>query len=108
MSAVGEIQIIVTPEVLVSKSGDLSKRVAEMRVHFQELKDVMDKTNKYWIGDGGDVHRNRYYGNLDNIETILKRLEEHPRDLLTMAGLYEEVENLNTQEGMALPQDVII
>ena len=41
------------------------------------------------------------------IAEILKMLREHPRDLLTMAGIYQEAEQKTTELSNALPADII-
>ena len=44
----------------------------------------------------------------DDIETIVRRLKEHPRDLLEMAGIYVETEESAVQAAESLVQDVIV
>jgi hypothetical protein len=39
---------------------------------------------------------------------MLKRLKEHPNDLLTIAGVYESVETAVNEISMELPGDVIM
>lgn len=43
----------------------------------------------------------------DDWTYIIKRLKEHPEDLLEMAGVYKEAEKTTTQIANSLPGDVI-
>lgn len=101
-------KILVTPEELKAKSTEVSNKVADMTTHFTQLKSYVDKTATYWIGDGGDVHRQQYADLVDEVEEILKRLAEHPKDLLEIAGVYSDVEKQIEEFSMALPGDVIV
>ena len=50
-----------------------------------------------------------YYNDVkDDVETIIRRLKEHPADLLKMAGIYEDSESFAQQIASALPEDVIV
>ena len=41
------------------------------------------------------------------MEKVIKRLKEHPKDLLDMAGLYVKGEDAASKVAAALPADVI-
>ena len=41
------------------------------------------------------------------MEKVIKRLKEHPKDLLDMAGLYVKGESAASEIATALPADVI-
>lgn len=98
----------VTPEILTAKSTEAAKSVNAMRKHFEELRRLVDKTGKYWIGEAGDKHREMYYGLEEDIEEILRRLGEHPVDLVAIAQKYSDTELQIQQEIEELPGDVII
>lgn len=103
----GDIQIIVSTEDLITKSEEVSKYVESMKSRFEDLKETMKKTENYWIGDGGNVHRETYQEHVEEIDEILKRLAEHPRDLITMAAEYSTTENQIQEMIQSLPSDVI-
>ena len=42
-----------------------------------------------------------------DVVTILKRLKEHPTDLLSMANLYDEAEEKANELSRVLPTDII-
>ncbi len=108
MAGLSGITIKVTPEVLTAKSSDVAKKVSDMKQQFSDLKDLVDKTKGYWIGEAGDKHRNMYLEMVGDIDEILKRLGEHPVDLVAIAQQYSDVELKIEQDIAALPGDIIV
>lgn len=107
MAIIGSVELLVTPEQLNVKAGEVEKLVANMRTRFENMKTLVDKSSGYWVGEAGDLHRQNYANQKDNIDNILRRLAEHPGDLRTIAQTYTAVE-LKTQEIAAnLPGDVL-
>lgn len=104
----GPVSFNVTPDILRSKSADVSRSVIRMRGHFEELKNLMDKTGGYWIGEAGDKHRRMYKDIEESVEEMLKRLEEYPRDLLVIAQNYTDVELSIEEDIETLPDDIIV
>ena len=107
MASAGTIQLKVTPEQLESKANTVTGLIRTIKTNFNTLSDVMQRTNGYWIGEAADKHRKLYSDKKDEIETMIRRLEEHPRDLLTMAGVYREAETSNVSTSQGLPTNVI-
>lgn len=97
----------VTPQQLKSKAEQVTKEIGEMSRAFEELTRTVSKTSHYWIGEAGDTHRDLYEKKKDDIDEMLRRFREHPTDLLTMAGVYEQTEIKVTEISMQLPEDVI-
>lgn len=108
MAGLGQVTLKVTPEVLTAKSTEVANKVNSMRRHFDDLKALIDKTSGYWIGEAGDKHRKMYQDLESDVEEILKRLGEHPVDLVTIAQKYSDVELKIEQEIQSLPSDVIL
>lgn len=108
MATVGTIQLKVTPEVLQSKAGTVEQLIKTISNNFQNLADVMQRTDGYWIGSAGDKYRNLYKAEKEEISNMMRRLGEHPRDLLTMAGVYREAETSNTGTAQSMPTNVIM
>lgn len=103
-----KVSLKVTPEILTSKSTEVANKVRSMTQHFQDLKEITEKTKGYWQGEAGDKHRKLYADLVPDIEEILKRLGEHPVDLVTIAQKYTDVELKIQQDIAALPSDVIV
>lgn len=102
------VTLKVTPEILTEKSTELANKVNSMKTRFEELKKLVEKTKGYWIGEAGDMHRTMYQDMEGDIEEILKRLGEHPVDLVTIAQQYADVELKIQQDIQELPGDVIV
>ncbi|MBQ9136705.1 MAG: WXG100 family type VII secretion target [Lachnospiraceae bacterium] len=102
------VTIKVTPEQLTEKSSEVAGKVQSMRQHFKDLQDAVNKSKSYWVGEAGDKHRQMYADLEEEIEEILNRLAEHPRDLVTIAQKYSDVELKIQQEIEALPSDILI
>lgn len=100
-------RFMVTWEELVKKGTEVAGKVSSIRRHFEELRALMDKSRGYWLGEAGDKYR-QTYNNLDKEkEEILKRLEEHPRDLVAIARKFYQVEIEIEQMIQELPGNVL-
>ncbi len=98
----------VTPEILEKQADDFWRIIKDIDTHFQQIAAIADKTRGYWRGEAGDTNREGYSSYKDAIEYILDRLDEHPSDLLRMAGIYREAERGNASENAQLKTDLIV
>ena len=89
----------VTPEQMEAAASELSGYVSSMSECFQQMKNTMDQTAVYWVGEAGNAHRQMYQEQVTKTEEIIARYTEHVRDLYTMAGVYIEAEQ--TAQAMA-------
>lgn len=87
------VTLRVTPERLKIKSDEISREISEMTKAFVELTNRFSRTSYYWKGAGGDDCRALYNRDKKMLEELFRRLKEHPRDLLAMAQIYENVED---------------
>lgn len=102
------ITLKVTPNVLKTQSEVVSSEVNSLEQTWRELESVIKKTKGYWEGEASSQHMEYYNAVKDDVETIIRRLKEHPVDLLKMAGIYEESELSAKQIASSLPADVIV
>ncbi len=101
------INLKVSPEELKKKAGEITKEINAIEKDFEKIDQYVTGTKKFWEGDASDVHIKGYNKMKDDFKTIIKRLKEHPTDLQTMAGVYEETETTIKTIAAALPTDVI-
>lgn len=108
MAISGNVEILVTPEELSHQADEVEKRVENMKQRFDNLKRLVEKSKGYWIGDAGDMHRQNYVNQETNIDQVLRRLNEHPRDLRAIAQTYMTTERI-VEEAIIqeLPGDVL-
>ncbi len=105
---IGSVELRVTPEQLNIKAGEVEKHVAQMKAHFETMKSLVEKSSAYWVGEAGDLHRNNYEEQIENIEVMIRRLNEHPGDLRTIAQTYTDVElRVNESIIQELPGNVL-
>lgn len=107
MALTGMNHIKVNIEELKGKAESMAAILAKMRADLQIMTDVMQRTSGYWVGEAGDKYRDLYMEEKEEITEILRRLSEHPNDLLSMAGVYRKtiIDNSATAQGM--PTNVI-
>ena len=102
------ITLRVTPQVLRQKAGEFTALINDIERRFRNIEDISDRTRGYWIGDAGDLDRQGYDSFQDDIAHMMKRLNEHPQDLLQMAGIYEQAERVVVNVGAALKTSGIV
>jgi len=108
MAITGDVQIRVTPLALKEKAATVTNNIAAMQTCFDELEQIINRTSYYWIGEAGDMHRQMYAEQKSAIAEMMRRLSEHPKDLLTISGQYEVTEQEVEAIGQSLSGDVIV
>lgn len=101
------IVLKVKPEVLKSKADSISSSIGTIEKELNEIGRTILGTKKYWEGDASDMHQKYYKKIEEDIPTVIKRLKEHPKDLLSMAEIYDAAESSNQQLANKLPENVI-
>ncbi len=97
-----------TPEELKRKADEFSTLTKSMRSRFDRIGDVSSKTRGYWRGEAGDKCRVGYASYKDDINFLINRMEEHPRHLLKMAGIYEKADDAVKRMAKRLKTDQIV
>ena len=103
----GDVALKVTPEVLLEKADLVQAKLRDMQQTLDSLEQAVNGTKEYWIGEAGDMHRKMYEEEKENIATIMKRLNEHPVDLRTIAQTYMDTEAAVQEIAESLPVDII-
>jgi len=104
---IGNATIKVSTEVLVAKANEVTQRINSMSNCFDDLETLIARTSYYWIGEAGDMHRKLYQEQKEDVTEMMKRLREHPRDLIAIAQNYSETEKSVTEVANMLSGDVI-
>lgn len=107
MAITGDVHIKVNSAVLNSKAQSVSKSIKNMENCFEQLETIINRTSYYWIGEAGDLHRNIYKNQKPQIEEMIKRLKEHPIDLMSIAQTYDAAEAAVQSMAVELPGDII-
>jgi WXG100 family type VII secretion target len=101
------IQLKVSPEVLKQKAGEVSDEITNLTAGWRELSRTVRSSRTYWQGDASNLHWHAFQENKNEVEAILKRLRDHPKNLQIMAGVYDQAEREADQLSSGLPGDVI-
>ena len=103
-----EITVRISTERLAQASGDIGRKVNELKAAFEEMTDVVNRTNSYWLGEAGEAHRKAYQQMQPHQEEVLNRLKEQVSDLIQIAGIWETAEQEIGELNQSLPDDVIV
>lgn len=107
MPITGDVRIKVNSTVLNAKAQNVSKSIRNMINYFDQLETIVNRTSYYWIGEAGDMHRKIYKDQKSQIDEMMKRLKEHPEDLVKIAQTYESTESAVQSIAAELPGDII-
>lgn len=107
MSIVGSVEVRVDTDVMVAQAENVRQLANDMKRKFDIIEDLVNKSQYYWIGEAGDLHRKMFFEQKENIDLMLRRLLEHPNDLIAIATNYEVAERENISVAQALPIDII-
>jgi uncharacterized protein YukE len=108
MSGIGNVQIRVSsPDILVTQAEEVRRLGNDMKQKFQTLENTMERTKYYWIGEAGELHRKLYNEQKSDVDQMLRRLLEHPDDLIQIAQNYKTGEQANVAKAQALPSDLL-
>ncbi len=107
MAIIGDVHIKVSTDVLNAKAQTVSKSISNMANCFEEMERIVNRTGYYWIGEAGEMHRKLYQEQKNNIEEMLKRLREHPKDLMVISQNYQVADAQAVEIASILTGDVI-
>ena len=97
----------VSGEALKSATQTAQSHINRMAQIFESVEQLVSRSSSYWIGQAGDAHRRAYESRKEEIREALKRLKEHPADLMTMASVYDSAESAAREMAAGLPSDVL-
>lgn len=101
------VEIKVQPDVLNAKASEVSSSISRMEQLFDTVQSTVARTKYYWIGEAGELHRRMFEEQKDDVETLLKRLKEHPVDLQKIAKTYIDTEQQQTEASSQMSSNLI-
>lgn len=102
----GDITLKTAPDCMREQAHSVAEQISAMADAFEELAAVTSRTSHYWIGEAGDHYRTLYEESKEEVRTILKRLTEHPGQLMQAAQICEE-KTQGEVLPVSLPGDII-
>lgn len=101
------MQLKVSTNDLTNKAIEISNAITAIEREFSNLESSVNASKAYWTGNAGDSGRKYFAEIKPDMDQVLRRLKEHPKELLIMSGNYEAVEAQIMEIAQALPVDVI-
>lgn len=102
------MQLKVSTEVLRSEADQMTDHIDVIRTQWDNIRTIGNNTTGYWEGHTENKHLKLIKKTEDDMDELLRRLTEHPADILKMAGIYEEAEESSVEVANILPADVIL
>lgn len=102
-----EITLKVSPDQLKNAAEEIQNQITAFETKLKQMVQVIQGSKGYWTGDASAAHQKAFESLKEDVELVIRRLREHPDDLLKMAGLYEEAEKQAVEKSQALSGDVI-
>ena len=99
----------VTPQKLRSTATSFQTTGNQVKTLTTEMTTlVTGLTGNVWSGDAASAYVKRFKGLQNDINRMVKMINEHVADLQTMATEYEKTEEANLTAANALTSDVIV
>ena len=101
------IEIVVTPEVLLSQATRVSMSLDKMQGSFSEVESILNGTIGYWNGEAADYQRRAFREFSPKVDEMLTRLRERVETLKQVAQIYVGVEVSVIATTEPLPSDIL-
>lgn len=102
------IHLKVDTNQMKAKANQVSNEVKQIETQWRNLQNVVKASKGYWQGDASNEHQKYLKEVSDDVEKIIRRMKEHPVDLMKMAGIYVAAENDAKSLSGKLPDNVIL
>lgn len=99
----------VSTEKLISTSSAFQSSGSTIRNLTNQMTSIVKSlTGQVWSGDAATKYVNQFNGLQDDINRMIKMIDEHVTDLQEMARGYESAEQQNASAAGSLESDVIV
>ena len=102
-----DVRIKVDTGFMLTKAEAIKTEIRTMRKDWEQIQKTVKDMKGYWEGDASNKNEDILNKEQEEVEEVMKRLSEHPDDLLKMANLYSATETNNEEDITALPSDII-
>ena len=102
-----DVRIKVDTGLMLTKAEAIKTEIRTMRKDWEQIQKTEKDMKGYWEGDASNKNEDILNKEQEEVEEVMKRLSEHPDDLLKMANLYSATETNNEEDITALPSDII-
>lgn len=102
-----DIRLKVSPEELKRRAAQIESQIASIEKKWNSIYEIAGASRYYWEGEAADYGRKLLEETRQDAQTAIKRLKEHPGNLLKMAGVYIEAEAKAAELINSLPDNAI-
>ena len=98
----------VTPAELISVSNEFSAQGSAISALTSEMTNQVVGLSSIWEGDAATAYVTKFRGLDDDIQLMIRMVQEHVNDLQEMANTYSQAESANLSDIETLSSDVIV
>lgn len=103
-----DFKLKVKPDVLKSQAQAIKSEISSIEKQWANIEILIKRSKGYWEGEASQQHQKYYNEVKESVRKVIRRLKEHPDDLLKMAGIYDTAEKQAASLANTLPDDVIV
>lgn len=100
-------ELVIHPEEIRTEAGNLSEAIEAIEGAVRNIEGLVNGSSSFWEGIAADRHRTAWSQMQESFQTVIKKLKEHPAELLETAGETEAVVQEAVSRVTALPTDII-
>lgn len=99
---------VVSVSDLKAKVDTLRQLNAQFKSQVGELEATEMNLQGMWEGEAATAYITKFRGLEDDIQKMIRMIQEHSSDLQEMAQIYSEADMANAEEANSLSSDVIV
>ena len=100
--------IKVSPQLLTSTASEFGSQGASVNNLTGEMMSLVTGLSSSWEGEAAAAYINKFKGLEDDIQKMVRMIQEHSTDLEEMAQVYVQSDTANADEANSLSSDVIL
>ena len=100
--------IKVSPQLLNSTASEFGNQGNQISNITTEMMSLITGMASTWEGDAATAYITKFRGLEDDIQRMVRMVQEHSSDLQEMSQIYAQADAENAQEANSLSSDVII
>ena len=97
----------VTPEELIAASGDFSVEAGNISLYTMGMVEIVEGMSSVWEGEAQSAYSAKFHTLDDDIQRMIRMIQEHVADLEEMANQFRNAETSNMDEIGSLLSDAI-
>lgn len=100
--------IKVSPQLLTSTASEFSSQGSAISSQTSEMMNLVTGLTSVWEGDAASAYITKFRSLEDDIQKMVRMVQEHSTDLEEMARIYSDADTQNMEDANSLSADVIV